>query len=118
MFLNSLYTVRSIDQEEGVIMAEIRLDASHPIYRGHFPGMPVTPGVIQLEIVKEIMQQHLGRKLRLKNMRTCKFLQILNPEETPVVNIGIKFTDGEFLEVMSSGSFKETVYFKAQSSYA
>jgi len=117
MFLNDLFTVLSLNATDETISAEIRIDESHPIFKGHFPGSPVTPGVVQLQIVKEIVEIHLHRKFRMKTMRTCKFLNILNPMETPVITIDIKFEDKEpFLEIIASASHDGNVYLKAQMS--
>jgi 3-hydroxyacyl-[acyl-carrier-protein] dehydratase len=117
VFLDSLYRINNLTIEQGALLVEIRLNADHQIYEGHFPGAPVTPGVVQLQIVKELLESHLKRKLKMKSMRTCKFLKIINPDETPEIQISIKFTEGEHIEVSTSASNKGTVYFKAQVSY-
>ena len=115
--LNDLFKVNSITETAGNVLAEVTLDANHKIFEGHFPGSPVTPGVVQLHIVKAVLEQYLNRPLKLKTMRTCKFLQVINPLETPVVNINLKITQGEYLEVIASGSYRENVFFKAQIAY-
>jgi len=99
------------------ISADVNLNADHKIFDGHFPGSPVTPGVIQLQIVKEILELHLKKELQLKTMRISKFLKILNPLETPHFQINIKFVQDEFLEVTASGSYSGDFYFKSQMSY-
>jgi 3-hydroxyacyl-[acyl-carrier-protein] dehydratase len=53
----------------------------------------------------------------MKAMRTCKFLQIINPQETPKIKIDLKFTTGEIVDVTASGSYEGVTYFKAQVSY-
>ncbi|PWJ58568.1 3-hydroxyacyl-[acyl-carrier-protein] dehydratase [Dyadobacter jejuensis] len=115
--LNHLYSIENLAGTDTSLTASIRLNADHAVYLGHFPGNPITPGVVQMDFVKEALQQQLGRKLRMKSMKTCKFLQIVNPTETPVLNLEINFNDGEFLEVSAAGVYGETVYFKMQSSY-
>ena len=118
MFLNDLFTVLSLSSTEETILSEIKIDASHAIFDGHFPGSPVTPGVVQLQIVKEIVEMNLQKQLRMKTMRTCKFLQIINPLLTPVITIDIKFAYKEgFLEVTASARDEDNVYLKAQISY-
>ena len=52
--MQDLFT--SIDNylaQEGHYAFRVRLDASHPVYRGHFPGHPVLPGVCTLQLVRE-----------------------------------------------------------------
>lgn len=43
--------ILSIDDEE--IRASYRFRADHDFYRGHFPGRPVTPGVILIEAMAQ-----------------------------------------------------------------
>ena len=117
MFLNNLYSISEITSGPQSISAVIILDPLHEIFKGHFPGAPVTPGVVQLQIVKELLEQHLERNLRMKTMRVCKFLQVINPEETPGIRIDIKFTVGEVIDVTASGSSQDITYFKTQVSY-
>jgi len=117
MFLNNLYKVTELIAGPQSLSASIILDPSHEIFKGHFPGAPVTPGVVQLQIVKELLEQHLVKNLRMKTMRVCKFIQIINPEETPEIRIDIKYNVGEVIEVIASGSSKDITYFKTQVSY-
>lgn len=117
MFLDSLYKITDFDITTETVLATISLDPYHKIFEGHFPNSPVLPGVMQLQIVKELLEKHLGRTLKMKSMRTSKFLQVINPEETPNVYIDIKFKSGEFLEVVASGSWENVTFFKAQVSY-
>ena len=117
MFLNDFFKIVHEQSGVGTVSSDIELNSNHEIFEGHFPGSPVTPGVVQLQIVKDILENHFHRTLRMRNMRSCKFLQILNPLETPNIRIDIKFVEAEFLEVIASGSYAENVYFKAQISY-
>ncbi len=117
MFQKSLYTIENILEEDSAITANIRLNPDNKIYEGHFPDLPVTPGVVQMQIVKEILEKHLNRKFWLKSMKTCKFLQIIDPFVTPNITIEIKYSEGELLDVVASGVHGEVVFFKMQSSY-
>ncbi len=35
------------------VVANYRVDRKHPIFKGHFPGNPILPGVIQIEMVAQ-----------------------------------------------------------------
>jgi 3-hydroxyacyl-[acyl-carrier-protein] dehydratase len=118
MFQNDFFSIINQDLTSETISTVIKIDARHKIFEGHFPGSPVTPGVVQLQIVKDILENHLHKSLTMKTMRTCKFLQILNPLSTPSLTIDIKFVQKDFLEVVASGAHNGTVYFKAQISYS
>lgn len=117
MLLTDLYTITSVDQAEGQITCTLQIDAAHPVFRGHFPGSPVLPGVVQLEMVKAVLSKALERPLALKEMSTCKFLEVLNPAETPELTIHIQYKGGALLDVNASGKHGEKTYFKARASF-
>jgi 3-hydroxyacyl-[acyl-carrier-protein] dehydratase len=117
MLVNELYTIVSLDQGPNQITCQMRIDATHPVFQGHFPGSPVLPGVIQLEMVKAAISRTLGRAVALYELSTCKFLEVLNPSETPEMTIHIQFKGDEPLEVTASGTHGEKTYFKARASF-
>lgn len=60
------------------ITATGRIPASHPSLPGHFPGQPVVPGVVILDMVDTIARDHgLGSVAALPR---AKFLAPLLPE--------------------------------------
>ncbi len=93
---DSFYTVIKSESTPEGLVAELKINADHSIFEGHFPNNPVTPGVVQLEIVKELVSDFIGRKVNLSTLSNSKFLAILNPVETPNVNVNlsIKEEDG------------------------
>lgn len=117
MFLNDLFTITYSEQINDVVSAEIKLSENHKIFAGHFPQTPILPGVMQIQIVKEILEQHLNRELQLKNMLTCKFLRIIDPAEIPILNFTIKFVQQEFLVATITGTTGTDIFLKAQISY-
>lgn len=48
---DSLYHIVSCESGKAVV----RLDPSSPVYAAHFPGYPITPGVILIEIATELL---------------------------------------------------------------
>ena len=87
---NDFYAIAASSQDEGTYNFTVHLNPVHHIFDGHFPGNPVTPGVVQMEMVKELLSIALDKKMNLESMGTCKFLAILNPNETPDVEVAIK----------------------------
>ena len=92
--MQDLFT--SIDNylaQEGHYAFRVRLDASHPVYRGHFPGHPVLPGVCTLQLVRECLNRGTGRRFRYAAIRECKFLGMIVPQADTLLNIDIRLAD-------------------------
>ena len=92
--MQDLFT--SIDNylaQEGHYAFRVRLDASHPVYRGHFPGHPVLPGVCTLQLVRECLNRGTGRRFRYAAIRECKFLGMVVPQADELLEIDIRVGD-------------------------
>ena len=109
--------LESSESESGFITS-INLNSKHIVYAGHFPGYPVTAGVIQLQIVHELLENKFGKKLKLITITGCKFLKVLNPDETPQIFVHIEVKKmGDFLDIKASGVNGGNIFFKLQSLY-
>ncbi len=59
----------------------IRLNGGHEIFKAHFPGEPITPGVCQLQMVVECAEQLLNTVLYVKEVKNIKYLSLMRPKE-------------------------------------
>ena len=66
MLINDFFTISELTNSEDTIESKVQLNASHKIFDGHFPGNPVTPGVVQIQIVKELLEKALEKEYVLK----------------------------------------------------
>lgn len=117
--LTNFYTLESSEKSEnGSFIAKIKLNPDHEIFKGHFPGNPVTPGVCMMQIVKDLTENCTASKLFLKSASNVKFMAIINPFETPdlVLQLDITEKDGE-LKVKNTTSFGETIALKLSVNY-
>ena len=116
--INDLFEVLETTVSDMGFKNTIELNSSHIIYKGHFPGHPVTPGVIQMQIVHELLEDHFSEKLKLIGVSQCKFLKILNPNETSRLVVKIEFTRiDEMLNVKACGEHGLDIFFKLNSAY-
>lgn len=94
-FNNDFYRIIDQSTETGSAQFRILIDAEHSIFTGHFPDNPVTPGVVQMEIIKELAGIAVGKTLELVSMGNCKFLAILNPNTDPEVDVLLQLSEDE-----------------------
>lgn len=100
LFKDKFYTIKAASKEDNVFSYSIKLNKDHAIFSGHFPGNPVTPGVVQMEIIKELVRESLPKPIKLDSMSNCKFLAILNPETVDEVEVILYLTEND------NGQFK------------
>ena len=79
-------------QDESEMSCRIVFNAEHDIFKGHFPGQPIVPGVCMVEIVRELLQDRFGAALMLGSARNIKFLQFVQPDGQPTARISWKET--------------------------
>lgn len=80
--LNQMYTITGRETlDESTCSFAIHLDAEHFIYKAHFPGEPITPGVCIMQIAKELMAEAVASPLQLDTVKNIKFLRIISPLE-------------------------------------
>ena len=115
--LNDFFEVLETSVSEVGFITTIELNPYHIVFSGHFPGYPVTPAVIQLQIVHELLEKYFCKNLKLISMLQCKFLKTLNPNETSqiVVHIEIIRID-ELLHIKAWGENGTNIFFKLNNS--
>jgi 3-hydroxyacyl-[acyl-carrier-protein] dehydratase len=47
-------SIESIDREQAAIRGTRTIDARDPVFKGHFPGQPIYPGVLQIEMMGQL----------------------------------------------------------------
>ena len=90
--LADFYSIISIQQQPGLITGEIIFNEAHAIFKGHFPSVPVVPGVCMMQLVKEIAASQTGYRLQITDASQLKFLNLINPQVNPKVNFNISCT--------------------------
>lgn len=117
--LTDFYSLQSYNKtENGSYIAAITLNKDHDIFKGHFPGNPVTPGVCMMQIVKELTEEFTGKKLFLKSASNVKFMAIINPFETSELILQLDISEhDEEVKVKNTTSFGETIALKMSVNY-
>jgi 3-hydroxyacyl-[acyl-carrier-protein] dehydratase len=88
--------------EENVVKVE--LDRNHPIYRAHFPGNPITPGVCIVQMVGELIANRLGiDSVCLHKVVNLKFTSPISPIEEPVIDFNFSSIERQDGKVKTKG---------------
>lgn len=118
MLLKDFYIITSKEQvSDSKYNFIIKLNKEHDIFKGHFPGNPVTPGVCMMQIIKELAQDISGFKLQLKTTSNVKFMAIINPEIKPELKLELDVIIEEEVKVKNATSFDSTVALKLSNTY-
>lgn len=115
MLLNDFYSLTELENtNDSNYKALIRLNASHEIFKGHFPNNPVTPGVCMLQIIKEITEKVVSKKLFMNQCSNVKFMALINPEVNSdlVLSLEITETTTNEYKVKNTTTFDEIVALK------
>ena len=102
MLIPGFYTIKDFQVSENQVHAQISLNPNHDVYEGHFSGQPVVPGVIQLQIIKELMEKSVNEKLLLNRMVFAKYLRMIVPGTSPVLNLQITYRMKESARVFTA----------------
>jgi len=113
MLITGLYKITDDFVRDNTQISSIMLNPEHEVFKGHFPGNPVTPGVCMLQIIKELTEKRLDCSLFMKKTSNVKFMAVINPKETPSLTITNEFTDREEeIKIKSIIQFGETIALK------
>ncbi|MBP5420431.1 MAG: hypothetical protein J6Y72_11545 [Bacteroidales bacterium] len=93
MLKDSYFRIISKEAIESGFRFEVSLIESHPIYNGHFPGNPVSPGVCSIQMIRECVEEALNKKLSLKSINVCRFITLLTPQKGVHLQLEINLTD-------------------------
>lgn len=120
MLLKDFYKVEQVEKiSEMKYNVIITLNKEHAIFKGHFPGNPVTPGVCMMQIIKELSQDIVGSSLMMVSSSNVKFMALINPEINSKLRLELEFSGdiASELKVKNTTYFEDTVALKLTNTY-
>jgi 3-hydroxyacyl-[acyl-carrier-protein] dehydratase len=114
MLENNFYTTISFAAENNGAKSRVKLNRQHPVFIGHFPEVPVVPGVCSVQMIQELAEKAVSAKLMLSNGDNIKFLGVINPDENPELDIELTYKTDDKGEIAASASISGngTVFLK------
>jgi 3-hydroxyacyl-[acyl-carrier-protein] dehydratase len=84
-------------------VTELQIAADHPAFVGHFPGMPIVPGVVLLDEALHAIARLTGERLDQCTLRAVKFKSVARPGQSLTLQfVRMRANDIRF-EILSSG---------------
>ena len=120
MLLKDFYKVVSLEKiDSQKHLAIILINENHDVFKGHFPGNPIMPGVCMMQIIKELTEQITKKSILLQSLTNVKFMALINPFITPELRLelDISTTEDCLIKVKNTSYFNETVALKLSSVY-
>lgn len=77
--MNDLFEIIDTKSKAESYFSDININSEHLIFKGHFPGNPILPGVCMLELIKILSGIYLNKKLKVVTASDMKFLKVINP---------------------------------------
>ena len=114
MLKDILFKIQSFEDNQGSAVFGITLNPEADIYKAHFPGHPITPGVCIVQIVVELLNEYLKENHKLSLAKNIKYLQVISPVDTPNIAVELKkiVVDGDTVSVQATISNDVTLFTK------
>ncbi len=113
MLLKDFYKINTLNVTDNIANASITINKEHDVFKGHFPGNPVTPGVCMMQIIKELTEQIVSEKLFMQSASNIKFMSIINPEKNADLKLTLDITKiDDSYRVKNTTKFEDTMALK------
>lgn len=120
MLLKDFYTLISLENTaDSKYLATIVINEEHEVFKGHFPGNPIMPGVCMMQIIKELTEQIAESSLFMQSLSNVKFMALINPFNTPELRLelDVAILEDNLVKVKNITYFNETVALKLSCVY-
>jgi len=120
MLISNFYKKEKSNLKDEIIIFTIKLNPNHEVYKGHFPQQAVVPGVIQLQIAKELLEENLKLKLMMDDISQVKYLKPIIPEQNSdlIFEITIKDKNESAVKANINVTAEETIFTKAKINFS
>ena len=79
----------------GELLARAETHPASPWFSGHFPGEPILPGIAQIAMVLEVIQQKRSRELHISGLKRVRFKQVVQPGDEITIRARPREDDGD-----------------------
>lgn len=111
-YVAQFFTLEAGEKNGNSATYRCRLHPEAPVFKAHFPGFPVLPGVLTLKMVVDAInasQFFSTQTLTVQSIGNAKYLAVVNPQETQEVEISVALKAEKNADEPAVFQFKATV---------
>lgn len=111
-YVAQFFTLEAGEKNGNSATYRCRLHPEAPVFKAHFPGFPVLPGVLTLKMVVDTInasQFFSTQTLMVQSIGNAKYLAVVNPQETQEVEISVALKAEKNADEPAVFQFKATV---------
>lgn len=105
VLLNAYYRIDSRVTKDDDTLFSVTLLPDCEVYKGHFPGNPISPGVCNIQMIKECTELLMGKRLFLTFIDKCRFSAVITPPKSAQATTPLKLQ----IQLSATGGMNETL---------
>ncbi|WP_263079583.1 hypothetical protein [Endozoicomonas sp. Mp262] len=82
--------IRSVEKQDDRVVMQLSIPAGLAYFKGHFPGNPVLPGVVQTHWAIHFACEYLGTPETIQKLEVVKFQNLILPGMDLVLTLELK----------------------------
>ena len=112
--MKEMFTIQSYDtKEENLFGHTLRFDETHAVFASHFPGNPIVPGAVLVDVMRAVATDILGVEAQVVTVKNAKFITVIVPKNDLLLKITTRYTlAGEDYLFKSVIADEEKIYAK------
>lgn len=120
MLIADYYTINSHHQEDGQTIFCITLNPHCSLYNGHFPDSPVAPGVCNIQMIKECVEQIMQEPLMMTEISLCRLTILMTPHTHQQLQLSIRQlpTDEENIKIQATLSHNNNICLEMKATFS
>ena len=101
--MTNFYSILSQQMMDNTAVVHIELNPDCKVYEGHFPGLPIAPGMCHLEMIRECASLVWKQELRFKGIKRLKFMQPIDPRMCTLLTLTLTREGQNMTALLVSG---------------
>ncbi|MBQ3634936.1 MAG: hypothetical protein II951_04895 [Bacteroidales bacterium] len=79
--MEDFYTILSSSSADGTFDYDVVINPEHKVFKGHFPGKPVVPGVMSLMLMRSCAEHAAGiSPTRISELKDAVYMKPITPD--------------------------------------